>query len=591
MKDNPAQASSFRKGTKKVISDSAQDTKSNKLASDANLKLDSISSQLENSQAAQELVSDVIESKSNEIISAIDKVNNTGNDIIAGTELMAEASEKTTSAVSGLSDKLTKLTDLLSEKLKATSIDAPTTGTSLSAVAGAVPVVVVDTPETTTETPNLPVPVPVDNKPDADFLPNETPAIGNKPGAADDKKDKKSVVDSLKSLVGVSKTGFTKTISISDRIASMLFKYTVTAAVEAAKMAALILGIVISLDLLIIHFKYWTEKFNMAWDLFSKDFTAFSKETGTWGPLLQSIFQSVDKLKAFWEAGDWGGLTMAIVEGIGSVMYNLGELIQLGMSKLTASILRLIPGLSDTADNIEGRALEGFQLRTGAELEDDDQDKVAKYQSKRVNGDLGVVDKTVDKIGEWKTRASNWIRGVDNKEALTTEQEREDENAKLKAMPEAERTEYLKKANEARAAMIRYEKYQESVDMTNPDSVKSLDKAHEDILNRMNDPALKESSATKKELKTRYDSLDAEYTKKKALVNVEAKPETSTKSNEAQQVNNIEKNQAQKQNTQAQPQSTLNNTNNVVNNSKVIHNTTPVTSTPAPGIFNAQRVN
>ncbi|MFP9202837.1 hypothetical protein ACLI2R_17050, partial [Enterococcus faecalis] len=53
--------------------------------------------------------------------------------------------------------------------------------------------------------------------------------------------------------------GFKKSISITDKISSMLFKYTVSAAIEAAKMTAMILAVVVGIDLLMIHFKYWSD--------------------------------------------------------------------------------------------------------------------------------------------------------------------------------------------------------------------------------------------------------------------------------------------------------------------------------------------
>jgi hypothetical protein len=361
------------------------------------------------------------------------------------------------------------------------------------------------------------------------------------------------------------------------------------AAIEAAKMTAMILAVVVGIDLLMVHFKYWSDKFSQAWDLFSTDFTKFSSETGTWGPLLQSIFGSIDKIKKLWEAGDWGGLTAAIVEGLGKVLFNLGELIQLGMAKLSAAILRVIPGMKDTADEVEGRALENFQNTTNASLNKEDQEKVANYQYKRMNGELGPIAKGLDKIANWKTRASNWIRGVDNKEALTTDEERADEEEKLKQLSPEEAKIALMKANEARAAMNRFDEYANSADMSKDSTVKSVESAYEDLKKRMDDPDLNNSPAVKKELAARFSKIDATYQElKKNQPN--AKPETSAKSPEAKQVQVIEKNKAQQAPVQ-QASPSINNTNNVVKKNTVVHNMTPVTSTTAPGVFDATGVN
>lgn len=583
----PEEMKSMRR---KVISENKPTQQAAQAASDNNASLKQLSAQLNDAQAAQELIAQTVEEKSNDIIEAIGDVETAVADTVAGSELVAETIESGNSIAKdvgvSLGSKLDRLTDLLQQKLINANI--PTTGTSVQAVESAIPVKVVnDEPTAEIVNPLLPVPAKIDNKPDADFFPETAPTSPEEKKKDDENKGK--FLTSLKELTNSVKTGFSKSISVSDKIAGMLFKYTVTAAIEAAKMVALILGIVIGIDLLMVHFKYWSEKFTQAWDLFSTDFTKFSSSSGTWGPLLQSIFESVANLQKFWEAGDWGGLTLAIVEGLGSVLYNLGELIQLGMAKLSAAILRIIPGLSDTADEVEGRALENFQASTGAELKREDQEKVANYQDKRINDELGTVAKGLDKVNNLKTRASNWIRGVDNKEALTTDEERDAEAEKLKSLSPEDRRAALMKANEARAAMIRFEKYANSADMNKDSTVKSIDIAHADIKKRMNDPALNNSPAVKKELSARFEKLDASYNDLKKT-QPDVKPETSTKSPEAKQVQEINKNKPQAPVAQQQTP-VISNTNNVVKKNTVVHNMTPVTSTTAPGVFNATGVN
>lgn len=575
---------------RKVISENKPVQQAAQAASDNIASLKQISTQLNDAQAAQELIAQTVEEKSNDIIEAIGDVETAVADTTAGSELVAETVESGNSIAkdvgASLGSKLDRLTDLLQQKLINANI--PTTGTSVQAVESAIPVKVVnDEPSTEIVGPMLPVPAKVDNKPDADFFPEPVQESPDEKKKNEESKGK--FLGSIKDLTKSVKTGFNKSISVSDRIAGMLFKYTVTAAIEAAKMVALILGIVIGIDLLIIHFKYWSEKFTQAWDLFSTDFTKFSSDTGTWGPLLQAIFESVESVQKFWEAGDWGGLTVAIVEGLGSVLYNLGELIQLGMAKLSAAILRIIPGMSDTADEVEGRALENFQASTGAELKKEDQEKVANYQDKRMNDELSTVSKGFDKVANWKTRASNWIRGVDNKEALTTDEERDAEAEKLKSLSPEDRKAALMKANEARAAMIRFEKYADSADMSKDSTVKSIEVAHADLKKRMDDPDLNNSPAAKKELKARFEKIDASYNELKKT-QPDVKPETSTKSSEAKQVQEINKNKAQPQPVQQQAP-VISNTNNVVKKNTVVHNMTPVTSTTAPGVFGATGVN
>lgn len=75
---------------------------------------------------------------------------------------------------------------------------------------------------------------------------------------------------------------------------------------------------------------------------------------------------------------------------------------------------------------------------------------------------------------------------------------------------------------------------------------------------------------------------------KKAQTTV--KPESSSKSPEAKQVQSIEKGRAS-ESKQQQPVAAISNTNNVVKKNTVVQNMTPVTSTTAPGIFHATGVN
>ncbi|EBJ7676675.1 hypothetical protein DZF34_23690 [Salmonella enterica] len=579
---------------RKVISDNKPVQEAAKSASNTLSGLNDISTKLDDAQAASELIAQTVEEKSNEIVGAIDNVESAVSDTTAGSELIAETVEIGNNINKeigeSLGSKLDKLTSLLEQKIQTAGIQQ--TGTSLAVVENAIPVKVVEDDTAESVGPLLPAPEAVNNDPDADFFPTPQP-IEPKQESPEEKQKRDAfnlkLSQALDKLTKTVDFGFKKSISITDKISSMLFKYTVSAAIEAAKMVALIMAVVIGIDLLMVHFKYWSDKFSKAWDLFSTDFTKFSSETGTWGPLLQSIFDSIDEIKKFWEAGDWGGLTVAIVEGLGKVLYNLGELIQLGMAKLSAAILRVIPGMKDTADEVEGRALENFQNTTNASLSKEDQEKVANYQYKRMNDDLGPIAKGLDKIANWKTRASNWIRGVDNKEALTTDEERAEEEEKLKQLSPEEAKIALMKANEARAAMNRFEQYADSADMSKDSTVKSVESAYEDLKKRMDDPDLNNSPAVKKELAARFSKIDATYQElKKNQPN--AKPETSAKSPEAKQVQVIEKNKAQQAPVQ-QASPSINNTNNVIKKNTVVHNMTPVTSTTAPGVFGATGVN
>lgn len=588
----PEEMKSMRRN--KVIADNKPQKVAADAATDSLEALNDISTKLDDVQAASELTAQSVEDKGNGIIESIGDLKKSTDNTAEGTELIAEVIERQTEVAkdinevsSAISSKLDRLATLLEQKLQTSTAIQNTGSTSLAVIENAIPVKVVENETSDELFKAFPTPEKIDNKPDEDFFPapvqeSVNPTSNSKGGISFKLSDKIAML--TKTVQG----GFNKSISISDRIAGMLFKYTISAALEAAKMAALILGIVIGIDLLIVHFKYWSDKFTAAWDLFDTNFTKFSDEAGTWGKFLSDIFTSIDSIKQFWEAGDWGGLTVAIVEGVGTALLNLGELIQLGMAKLSATILRAI-GFNDTADEIEGRALEGFQETTGNKLKDSDQEKVAEYQMKREDGELGTVSKGLDLLQRGKTFVTNWIRGNDNKEEFSTSDERAAESAKLKELPEAERKEAIKKANEARAALVRFENYIDKVDMSNPDNAKNVEKSYGDLNKLIKDPELNKTPVVKKELDARFEKLNNKMAEAKQA-QTPVKPESSTKSPEAKQVQAIEKGRAS-ETKQQQPVAAINNTNNVVKKNTVVQNMNPVTSTTAPGIFHATGVN
>lgn len=576
---------------RKVIEEGRGERDAARAASTQAESLSVLSSQLDDLQTQAELTSEVIEDKGNQVIDALNRVDQSVIDTTAGAELTAEASERTTEAVkqqtevsNKISDKLSKLTELLNERLSAITPNLPQISvpdTSLSVVEDAVPVDIV--------TPGLPellqelIPDPVNNtnRPDDAFFPTvpENPESDSKKGADEERKKKDS--DTLSNLLKATKSGFKASMSITDRIAGMLFKYTVTAVIEAAKTAALLFSIVLGIDVIMKHFKYWSDKF-------TSDFDKFSSEAGEWGSTLSSIFGTLENIQKFWEAGDWSGLTVAIVKGVTEIIYNLSELISLGMSKVAAAILSLIPGLGDAALSVEGAALEGFQERTGNSLSKEDQDTLAKYQSSKIE----KGENFFDKVSQGKTWIVNKITGDANISDFVTDEEREAQNEKLRQMKPEEREQVLKKGNEARAAIVRFEKYMEQINPDDKRSVESADKAYSNLKAQLGDEDLNNSPITKKELNARMNIVTAKYDKLKGK---EPQPAPSSQSEDVKKVESIEKNQAAQKASlgtgAGAAAANLFNTNNVINNSKTINTVSPVTSTNAPGVFGATSVN
>lgn len=575
---------------RKVIEESRGERDAAKAASDQTSAIGDISLGLKDLQGATELTAEMVESKGNEILGSLSQLNDSIEDNTAASELAAEASEKTTAAVKDsisdlsdrISDKLTRLSDMLEAKLGnsvQSSTPVGTPDTTVAVVEDALPVEIVNPglPELIEDL--LPEVDNGNNDPNDTFFPPSPDVTHDRDK---DKEKDDGTKDLMKGLFDTTKKGFKATVSITDRIAGMLFKYTVTALAEAAKMAALLFSIVLAFDVIRIHFKYWSDKF-------LSDFDAFSSEAGEWGSLLGSIFGTLENIKKFWEAGDWGGLTIALVKGVADILHNLGELISLGMSKVAAAILSIIPGMGDAALSVEGAALEGFQERTGNSLSEEDQNTVAEYQNKKIENGENIYDK----FSQGKTYLYNKATGNANTSDFITSDDKEAQIESLKSMDPEERKEVLKKGNEARAAIIRFEKYMDSVNPDNQQSVNAMDKAYDNLKKQLSDTDLNQTAATRKELNGRMNQVQAKYDE---LHGIEPKPAPVEESDDNRKVQSIEKSKATEKAAvigmgAAGVAANLINTNNVINNSKTIHQQAPVTSTNAPGVYNATSVN
>ncbi|ASD52105.1 baseplate hub subunit and tail length [Pseudomonas phage PspYZU05] len=531
-------------------------------------------------QASNELTSEVIETKGNQILDSLDglissneSIKTSIDDNTAANELLVDGQVETNSKLTELNSISQKLHDklgALGDKLSVNSAEVQTRESSdtstLEAIKNAMPIQVIQ-PELNSVLEKLQSPVV---SPTNDIIP---PTEEEKPNKEPPEKEKTPESAKLDLLLGLTKTGFSKSIAVTDRISNMLFKYTVSAMASMAKTAAMIFAIVLAIDLIMIHFKHWSK-------MFDQNFQSFRDKLEEWAPLFQSIFQSLESIKKFWQKGDWGGLIGAIVEGVGSAIYHLAELISLGMSKVVAAIVEQFD--KDTALDIKGSALQVFQERTGAKLDEEDQDTLARYQSKKVM----EGESFYDQFQNGKTKLINNVAGDKDRTDYTTKEERDRTNEMMKAMPEEERVELFKKANEARATLISLEKRLETIDPGDTDKINSVKSTYEELYKQVNDDSLNKAPALKKELDLRYKEIQTEYQKltvSPTASDIQSNDDvkTSTRIQQSEPVKQTET-----------PQQTMANFNatNVFNNSTMFQ-LPPTTSTRAPGIFAAVQVN
>ncbi len=593
MKDN---RDSFRRKDRKVIAENKANRDAQRASASQEEILGGIHDKLDKLdevQAASEMTSETVENKSNEVISGL-------NDIQAANELTAEAVENSTGELqklndiaSQISDKLSQLSTMLENKFSA---ESPSTGgnassnssssNSLTVISDVIPDIQSDQERITELLDDL---LPrIDNAPDADFddepSPPEPvrendnhPAPVSEQGESEEKgKDGKKLSDKIGALLKVTKDGFKTSIGFSDKIASMLFKYTITAAIEAAKTAAMILSLVLAIDVIKTNFKYWS-------DLFNTNFTEFSKKAGEWEPLLKSIITSVNEVKEAWKNSDWSGLTIAIIKGVGKAIYNLTEMIVLGISKLMAALMREIPGLSDRADAMEADSLKTFQKNTGAKLSDADATLVATADVKRMNeqhkrdGSTPEEREAIDlqrlKYGqltqsEFDQRKANRTNGNDSAFYNLSEQDQ------IKS---------VKARNEADAAIDRVNDYLDNGNADDGNFKKSAEGALQDVKNQLNSDELNKSPGLKAELMGKFNELNKKYqsmNSNKTLV----KPESSKESEEVKAVERIS---SAKQNEASKSPTDGNYTqvNNVNRKTSNVFTLPTQTATVAPGLF------
>lgn len=579
--------SSFRRKPRKAIEDSKEQRDSNKVLNNNTSELSNIGGKIDDLQASTELGNESSEQKNNNIISSLGNINSGIQDTIASGELNAELSQsilETTSTISNvatqISDKLSKLNNMLAEKIGLSGSEKSTSqyDTSLSIIAESIPKIEKSNYDIRDAINGLRL--PDDKDPGDDVFPEEdrdlpvpVPLPVPSPRENEDQndnnpKDKDDISGKLDHLIDATKGGFKASLGFSDKITSMLFKYTVTAMLEAAKTAAMILSIIVALDVIRIHFNYWSK-------LLETNFDEFNNKAREWGPLLQGIIDTVNDVKNMWEKGDFAGLTVAIIKGIGKTLYQLGELIILGISKAVASVFRMM-GADDKADALVGDSLESFQSRTNAQLSDHDQQLLAEYQVKKIKKEKEEREKPMSQT----TAAANIRAGG----IMPQKQEKPIPASPIDGLGEKDQVAVMKANNETSASMRRFETYLSNADPESNGDKSNINKTFKNIQENIKNPVFDKSPEIKTMLQKNLDDLTSKYNdfNKKTLA---VKPEPVSESQDSQSVNRIK--QSSESNNTDSPKAgntTVNQMNQVNNTSKTSYIMPPQTSSAAPGM-------
>lgn len=482
--------------------------------------------------------------------------------IVVDVEQPTNDDVEETSVLKEISSKISALTNMIAQKF----VGSP----------------VLDMPEPTTES-------VIKDGIDEKNKPVEDPTKVLDPEPVENDATDSKIESKLTPAVDILKKGFGKLQKTSDSIAALLFKRTITAAIESAKFATTVFSIILALDLLRIHFNYWMEHLIAWWEGFKADwFTSWQEyfsNWGAWGTILDTISVSIGRILNAIKTGDFPALIEAIVKGLIETGQTIAESINLAIYKGIASVLKQF-GFDKAAETVEGYGLERYARNANGNLSEEEQQKLAKYQSEKNSREPTWVD-TVTKYspfgilktaGDFITDSIKGTRGVQT--AYTNSM------ASIKGMPKAEQEQIIMAMNQARKATIDYGRHTESVNLGNAADVERLQRSYEETQKILSDKRLDAVPELRKELQQHISEANKEMERRRP------KPQSPTVSKDANTAQRIIK---------ADQKMSSNNSNNsnfnaTVNNTKVVQNRqimqmNPVTGSRAPGIFGATGVN
>lgn len=484
-----------------------------------------------------------------------------------GIEETSNESSKQTVILGAIRDKLSQLTSMLQQKVNILiSEDTKLNDTTEKILDEKLPDTTVDKP----------VDVVGQVLPEIDNKREDSKEISSAKEAAIGERFKLGVT----AIVDAVKSGFKSTVSVADKISSMLFKYTISAVAKFALMVGAIFAIITGIDLLRINFKYWSE-------IVLGKINEWIENITKWTPWLEGTFTALEGIRTAWEKGDWPGLAEAIILGLGKMINEFANLISLGFYKAISKALDAL-GFSNAAKGIEGFALQNYANNTDNALSEADQKKLAEYQN--ANLEKGAAD--ISANGGVSAVLPMWLRKklhlVTEAEANLNGAERKDRDALMK-VPKEQRIETIMSIDNTKSALTRYENHSNSMNLGTERDNSKLDEMKKQLETMINDKNLDNVPTVKAEFKTRLAKIQDSIEKKRKAV----KPQSAEKSRETVTINNIKKLDAI-QNSNASTQgakttATVNNT--LVKSNKSVNIVTPTTNTAAPGIYNGTGVN
>lgn len=535
-------------------------------------KLDKLDS-LDDLQTATEMVAETVEQKSNEVVGAVE-------DNTAANELTAENTQATTDELK----KLNNFSSQMNEKLRGFGVMMERRFGVVSKMASGIGAIeeALKKPE---QPQTMPSPEPVlPTVPEQPDNQNYPTLPKKKPEKEEKKKRKPEDSDAMVNLLKVVRGGFKETVGISNKILGLLFKITLTAMMEAAKWGAIMLGIVLAIDTLAVHFRHWS-------NLFETDFKGFMKQAGAWAPTITKILKTVEAVRDYWKNGEYGKLIKAFVEGVGNAFYRTFIQLDRIITSAIAGVLRMIPGMSDYADRMEYGAIKAAQ-KHGYEATEEEQEMMFRVEEKerkdrygKREGVTGAIKTMTEGIGDGIRDGFNSIlvkTGLKDQKDVDAEKRR-DELARQEheTTTEEQRKASFKKTNPLISKLNSATIILEDLDKGDKEQIKELKGQVDVYRTQLADPTLVESDRDYLErLIEKFDEVYAEKTKGEAATT----PLQPTESEEAKQVDRTEEMQRQATMQQAvQNNNSVNNTQINTTNNKTVKVGAPTTRIDAPG--------
>ncbi|EQA7786667.1 hypothetical protein ACX818_001252 [Acinetobacter baumannii] len=399
------------------------------------------------------------------------------------------------------------------------------------------------------------------------------------------------LLDGINSLKGAVVGGFKKSIGITDKISSMLLKYSVTQAVQAAKLAAAVFAIILGLDLLRIAWQVWGEKIMAKFEEWSKVFSDWWDGFKEWSSYFKDMKYSFEGMQGdlmgirnAWESGNWPALAAAIGTAFLDGIKTLSGMIDRVITKLISTLLDKL-GFSKAAKAVEAEGLQRYQNMGNNRLDPENQRKLAEEQLRREKND-GL---TPTQRGVTSFLPDTWRKNlglISDDEYGQIQAEKKDQAAR-KGLSHEDQVKNVAATNEAREAIARYRNIAENVNPNNKSDLEKADKYKKEAQQYINSPGVALTPSVKAELQAQLNSISS-----KSNIKSKVQPAQSAEAKETQLVKSIKTSEANKAKaSQTQPTGTANVQTNIVKTNKSYNIQNPITSTRAPGVFKATGVN